>query len=98
EPIRVSAEGIEAKPITMNEPEPVPVVDWRKMASLPPFQMFVHEKRPCPPEADSERWTYEFAQRYIDELGAVALLEKYIEWHHAKGYWPDETPFGELRG
>lgn len=94
-PIKVSAQGIEAKPITMNEPAPAPDVDWRKVAGLPPFQMFVHEKRPCPADADSERWAYEFACRFIDELGAEALMQRYVAWHGAKGYWPNETPFGE---
>lgn len=94
EPIRVTAEGIEAKPITMNEPEPVPEIDWRFVASLPPFQMFVNEKRPCPPEADSERWAYDFACRFIDELGAEALIHRYVAWHGAKGYWNNESPFG----
>jgi len=96
-PIKVSAEGIEAKPITMNEPEPAPAVDWRKVAALPSFQMFVAEKRPCPPEEDSQRWAYEFACRWIQELGQETLLERYVDWHEAKGYWPDETPFGELK-
>lgn len=96
EPIRISAQGIEAKPITMNEPAPAPDVDWRKVASLPSFQMFVHERRPCPPEADSERWAFEFADRFIAEMGEDGLWQLYVAWHQAKGYWPNETPMGEL--
>jgi hypothetical protein len=95
-PIKVSAQGIEAKPVTMNEPVPVIDVDWRKVASLPSFQMFLAEKRPCPPEADSERWAFEFISNFIREIGEEALLQRYVAWHGAKGYWPNETPLGEV--
>lgn len=100
EPIRVSAEGIKAKPVTMNEPSEGNAVNWRALASLPPFQMFVDERAPCPGDSDSVRWTYQFVERYIKEVGEEALIEKYTAWHKRKGYWPDESPLGEqgLRG
>ena len=53
-----------------------------RLAGLPPFQMFAAEKRQLP--------------------AALVLqddaVQEYMEWHKAKGYWPNETPFGELIG
>jgi hypothetical protein len=94
-PIKVSAQGIEAKPVTMNDP--VPVIDWRALAALPPFQMFVHERSPCPPDADSERWTIQYVERFVREVDAETLLEKYARWHADKGYWPDEDCMGNTK-
>lgn len=92
EPIRVSAKGIEAKPVTMNAPEPA--VDWRKLAAHPPFQMFVHERNPNAEGINSERWAFEYIERFVREVDADTLLQNYIEWHAEKGYWPDEDHFG----
>ena len=92
-----SAEGIAAVPVTMNEPEPAKSIDWRKLCALPPFQMFVHERTPCPPEGDSERWAFNYVTRFIQEVDESVLLDKYIAWHRAKGCWPNETPFGVVR-
>ena len=27
---------------------------------------------------------------------SIALFDEYCQWHKAKGYWPNETPTGEL--
>lgn len=91
-PIQVSAQGIESKPITMNEPKPD--VNWNALIRLPPFQMFVNEESPCPPDRDDEAWAMDFIQRHAETTGTDALLERYSEWHERKGYWPDETPMG----
>lgn len=53
-----------------------------RLAGLPPFQMFAAEKRQLPA-----------ALALQDEA-----VREYVEWHKAKGYWPNETPFGELIG
>lgn len=51
-----------------------------RLAGLPPFQMFAAEKRQLP--------------------AALVLqddaVRDYIAWHKVKGYWPNETPFGEV--
>lgn len=88
EPIRVSAQGIEAKPITMNEPETT--VDWRRLINLPPFQMFAIE-RAGQPVADVMAWL----PGWVAGQSEKALLDEYCRWHTAKGLWPDESPFGE---
>ena len=51
-----------------------------RLAGLPPFQMFAAEKRQLPA-----------ALVLQDEAG-----QEYMAWHKAKGYWPNETPFGEV--
>lgn len=95
EPIRVGVEGIAPKPIELT---PINmVVDWAKVATLPPFQMFVHEQVPAPADRDGQRWAQEYAVRRAAQRGDQDLLDEYFAWHEKKGYWPKETPFGELK-
>lgn len=93
EPIRVSTQGIEAKKVTMNEQDMG--INWKALVRLPPFQMFVNEESPCPPDRDDEAWAMDFVQRHEQTTGSDALFERYKAWHESKGYWPDETPMGE---
>lgn len=59
---------------------PPPPIPWKRLAGLPPFQMFAAEKR-----------------RPVESLAMEKeAVAEYITWHKAKGYWPGETPFGEL--
>ena len=57
-----------------------PPVNRQRLVGLPPFQMFAAEKRQLPA-----------ALVLQDEA-----VNEYIQWHQVKGYWPGETPFGEL--
>ena len=95
-PIKVSAEGIEAKPVTMNEPQPKSV-NWRRVAQLPPFQMFAYESALNRSDQDPEQFAYEFAVTRANNDGDEAFFQAYADWHERKGYWPDETPMGELK-
>lgn len=95
-PQRVGVEGIAPKPIELTPASPV-AIDWREVGALPPFQMFVHELAPSPPERDSQQWAIDYALRYAAQRGDDALLGEYSAWHEAKGYWPNETPFGTLK-
>lgn len=52
----------------------------KRIAALPPFQMFAAEKRQLP------------AALVLQD----DAINEYITWHQAKGCWPGETPFGEL--
>lgn len=58
----------------------LPPINRQRLAGLPPFQMFAAEKRQLP--------------------AALVLqddaVREYMSWHQAKGYWPNETPFGEV--
>lgn len=68
--------------------------NWSELAGLPPFQMFMGERsESIGPYIGN--WSHE-------ESGVVGvdpnLIEEYCAWHKNKGYWPNETPFGELEG
>lgn len=89
--------GIEAKPIELTPDRPLAAINWFMVAALPPFQMFVHEQVPAPPDRDSQRWAQEYAVRRAAQRGDQDLLDEYFAWHEKKGYWPKETPFGELK-
>jgi len=86
--IRVGVEGIDAakQKGDAGYAEPAPI-DWAHIFALPPFQMFVNEK---------------YGQNVADPAlliratGEAALYQSYCDWHKAKGYWPNETPTGEL--
>lgn len=95
-PIKVSAEGIEAKPITMNEPDTA--INWRELAALPPFQEFVCKTSPCPEGEDASRWALMQAHELINATSAPEVYQGYAEWHEAQGRWPNETPRGCLLG
>lgn len=78
----------------MNAPEPA--IDWRKLAAHPPFQMFVHERSPGAESTDSERLAIQYIERFVREVDASTLWQKYAAWHKEKGYWPSEDPMGDV--
>ena len=86
--------GIEPKPIVLT-PEPTQHVNWGAVASLPPFQMFAAERMRNTSGKDS----HEHAWDYVRAAGESndELLTRYIDWHTAKGYWPNETPYGGVK-
>lgn len=96
DPIRVSAEGIAPKPITMYEdPAQAASAEIQRLPFLPPFQMFAAERMRNISRHDSEQ----HAANFLRSRGAGAdVLDEYARWHAAKGYWPNETPFGVLKG
>lgn len=67
-------------------------IDWRKLITLPAFEMFVFEESGQHAGASADEWV---ASRRAG-MGDKPLYELYAKWHRAKGYWPDETPMGEL--
>lgn len=88
-----SVSGIAPKPVTMHEPEST-AVDWRVVTALPPFQMFAAERMRNTTGKDSE----EHARDYVRAQGGGSdVFHAYCQWHQAKGYWPNETPFGEAK-
>jgi hypothetical protein len=91
--------GIEAVPITMNEPPARPAVDWGLVAALPPFQMFLAERAgPDPTGLNSHAWALKSAHDLAAVVGDGALFNEYAAWHGRKGYWPGETPLGVAGG
>ena len=84
--------GIAATPVTMNQP----AIDWDRLAELPPFQMWAAERLRT--EHAGGRNSHEHARDVIRRLGGGRdVFDEYAHWHSTKGYWPNETPFGELK-
>ena len=85
--------GIEPERIVMNE-APTTTLPWPFIASLPPFQMFAAERVRNTSGRDSQ----DHAKDVIRAKGAGQdLYDDYATWHAAKGYWPNETPTGEVK-
>lgn len=91
----IGVDGIGEPPLTMHEQQP-PVTDWFKLASLPPFQMFVAETIRSP-MADPESVCRDFIIKQCQTVGEETLFMAYCRWHEAKGYWKSETPEGTLK-
>ena len=69
----------------------MPQVDWAKLTSLPPFEMFVLEQS-GQTGSMAAQWVATQRERLSDER----LYQLYSDWHKAKGYWVGETPMGEI--
>lgn len=82
--------GIEAIKIEMGAPQ----MDWHKLCSLPPFQMYAAEKMPMGNTTDSYAHAASFVQT---RASSPDIVNDYIAWHTAKNLWPAETPFGVLK-
>lgn len=91
EPIRVGVEGIAPKPVDLTPAR----IDWPRLFSLPPFQMFAAERMRNTSRHDAEQ----HAKNFLHSRGlGQDVLDEYMLWHAGKGYWPNETPFGALKG
>ena len=83
--------GIGAVPIYY---EPKQSLDWKKIVSLPPFQMFAAERVRNRAGADA----VSHAELVVHAAGgSVDLYDAYCAWHRDKGYWSNETPMGETK-
>ena len=87
--------GIAEQPIVIHDAK----INWAVVAALPPFQMFLAERDgPNQTGKNSQEWATGVAVRLAASVGDEALFDAYAAWHEAKGYWPNETPLGEVRG
>ncbi len=84
-------QGIAAIPVVLT-PEPPSRINWTVVFGLPPFQMFAVESAGMAP-GDVMAWIKPWAHQHDER----ELYDKYCKWHAAKGYWPDETPLGDLK-
>lgn len=83
--------GIASTPVTMNEPPQS--IDWARLVTLPPFQMWAAQRMATLHAGG--RNSEEHARDVVQRLGmGREVFEKYAVWHAAKGYWPNEDPFG----
>ena len=87
--------GIAEQPIVIHDAK----INWALVAALPPFQMFLAERDgPNQTGKNSQEWATEVAMRLAAAVNDQALFDEYAAWHGAKGYWPNETPMGAVKG
>lgn len=100
-PIVLNVGAIDDVPVTMGSGL---AIDWPRLAGLPPFQMFLVERRYASP-LDIATISGAYSQARVEAFNAMlqragdadALYREYEAWHAAKGYWPNETPLGEIK-
>ena len=86
--------GIAEQPIVIHDAK----INWALVAALPPFQMFLAERDgPNQTGQNSQQWATGVAMRLAASVGDDALFGDYAAWHQAKGYWPNETPLGQVK-
>lgn len=86
--------GIAEQPIVIHDPK----INWAMVAALPPFQMFLAERDgPNQTGKSSQEWATGVAMRLAAAVNDQALFDEYAAWHEAKGYWPNETPLGQVK-
>ena len=86
--------GIAEQPIVIHDAK----INWALVAALPPFQMFLAERDgPNQTGKNSQEWATGVAMRLGAAVGDQALFDAYAAWHEAKGYWPGETPLGQVK-
>ncbi|QLI49450.1 hypothetical protein vBPaeMUSP18_22 [Pseudomonas phage vB_PaeM_USP_18] len=83
-------QGIAPTPIELTPARPS--IDWPRLFGLPPFQMFAVERSSKSPAYVMD-WIKDWASQHES---AQALFDDYCQWHRSKGYWPNETPMGEV--
>lgn len=69
-------------------------VRWEALIHIPKFQAFCIERSGLSYE-DVMDWIVDFAVREL-EKDNCQFFKDYKEWHDAKGYWKNETIYGEL--
>ena len=86
--------GIAEQPIVIHDAK----INWAMVAALPPFQMFLAERDgPNQTGKNSQEWATGVALRLAASVGDEVLFGDYAAWHEAKGYWPNETPMGQVK-
>ena len=95
-PIMITMDGIEPEPVTFGGTEQVFKYDWHRLIGFPPFQMFVHEQSTQSIE-NIDEWIIDHVIEKLNTHGEDSYFDEYSEWHESKGYWKNETVFGELK-
>ena len=85
--------GIEAKPITMNEQGDE--LNLHLLAAFPPFQMWLCENQENNTSLPIDSWAEAILMNEIHSGTLEALISDYIQWHENKGYWKGEDPLGQ---
>ena len=73
-------------------------IQWEVIIGLPKFQMYVYEVTGgrYGDYGIIMEWIMAYMQDQIRIDGEQGFFEKYVKWHDAKGYWGNETVYGEL--
>lgn len=69
-------------------------VRWEVLIHLPKFQAFCIEKSKLSYENVMD-WIIDFCLVELNKDASI-FFKEYKDWHDAKGYWKNETLFGEL--
>ena len=69
-------------------------INWPLLMTLPKFQMYCVELSRRH-HGEVELWIGGFVKDRVME-GEKAFFQAYCDWHDQKGYWKQETPYGEL--
>lgn len=86
--------GIAEQPIIIHDAK----INWAMVAALPPFQMYLAERDgPNQTGKNAQEWATQVAMHLAATTSDMALFETYCAWHTAKGYWPNETPLGQVK-
>lgn len=71
-------------------------IDWNRLAAFPPFQMFACEKTGNATDS-IEFWILGFIHESVTKQGEKPTFNAYCTWHDNKGYWKNETVYGDLK-
>ena len=89
--------GIDPEPVTFGGTEQVFKYDWHRLIGFPPFQMFVSEQSTHTIE-NVDDWIIDHVIEKLNTHGEDSYFDEYSSWHKSKGYWKNETVFGDLKG
>ncbi|WP_151803696.1 hypothetical protein [Acinetobacter bereziniae] len=95
--IDMHGSGIEPEAVTFGETQQVFKYDWRFLIGFPPFQMFVQEQSTQSID-NVDDWIIDFLVEKLNAQGEDLYFSEYSVWHKSKGFWKNETEFGELKG
>lgn len=73
------------------------MVDWSRVMALPSFQMFAKERSPIAPGGDELKHAMAVIQAASKAMSEQDFYKEYAAWFDHKGYWPNETPLGQIK-
>ena len=73
-------------------------IQWDKLIHLPKFQMYTVQMSGNAYGYSSNvmEWITDYIKDRIQSYGEQNLFDEYRKWHDEKGYWSNETVYGEL--
>lgn len=94
-PIVVQMESIAPEPITFGGVDLKH--DWFRLLNSAPFQMYACEMTGNS-YSNVEEWIVPYIEDRIINEGEDQVFNSYCTWHEKKGYWNNETVYGDLKG